>query len=109
MVLNATWCSVQTFVFKQGRLKSLVREVYRLLLGFPGGLALANLFAAAVAAVLGQFGMPTSEGLTTGLLLAYLGLPAWLLWVYCTGSLFWTTVSGLVFGMLSAAFFHLMI
>lgn len=89
-------------------LKKCAREIFRLLLAFPGGMALANLLAAVIAAILGTLGMDASEGLTTGLLLAYLALPGWLLWVYCTKSLFWTTTTGVLFGMASAAFFYLL-
>ena len=77
-------------------------NVYRLLLAFPAGLALANLLAAALAILLSRFGMEQSEAMTLGLLAAYLAMPAWMLWIYCTADLAWLGAKGLLLGLLCA-------
>lgn len=82
--------------------RRLTVNFYRLLLAFPAGLALANLLAAALAIVLFRFGMERSEAMTIGLLAAYLAMPAWMLWIYCTANLAWLSAKGLLFGLLCA-------
>lgn len=58
-------------------------RVYQVLLAFPAGLALANLLAATLAAVLVALGLAHAEALMLGLLVAYLALPCWVLLVFC--------------------------
>uniref|UniRef100_UPI0030F9D6A5 hypothetical protein n=1 Tax=uncultured Limnobacter sp. TaxID=199681 RepID=UPI0030F9D6A5 len=99
---NAMWCSVQTTVSKIQWLKISSRQIYCLLLAFPAGLALANLLAAAMAILLFNAGMEQSEAMTLSLLLAYLAMPCWMLWIYCTSSLAWLSAKGLLFGLLCA-------
>ena len=96
------WCSVQTTVSKIQWLKISSRQIYCLLLAFPAGLALANLLAAAMAILLFNAGMEQSEAMTLSLLLAYLAMPCWMLWIYCTSSLAWLSAKGLLFGLLCA-------
>lgn len=102
MVSNAMWCSVQTTVSKTHWLKISSRQIVCLLLAFPAGLALANLFAAALAILLFKAGMEQGEAMTLSLLLAYLAMPCWVLWIYCTASLAWLSAKGLLFGLLCA-------
>ncbi|MBU0784975.1 MAG: hypothetical protein KJ798_13325 [Gammaproteobacteria bacterium] len=82
--------------------RNLSVNFYRLLLAFPAGLALANLLAAALAIGLFKFGMAQSEAMTLGLLAAYLAMPAWMLWIYCTANLAWLGAKGLLLGLLCA-------
>ena len=96
------WCSVQTTVSKIQWLKISSRQIYCLLLAFPAGFALANLLAAAMAILLFNAGMEQSEAMTLSLLLAYLAMPCWMLWIYCTSSLAWLSAKGLLFGLLCA-------
>jgi hypothetical protein len=96
------WCSVQTTVSKIQWLKISSRQIYCLLLAFPAGLALANLLAAAMAILLFNAGMEQSEAMTLSLLLAYLAMPCWMLWIYCSSSLAWLSAKGLLFGLLCA-------
>lgn len=102
MVSNATWCSVQTTASKPHWLKVSSRQIYCLLLAFPAGLVLANLLSAALAILMFKSGMEQSEAMTLGLLLAYLAMPCWMLWIYCTSSLAWLSAKGLLFGLLCA-------
>ncbi len=102
MVSNAMWCSVRTTVSKTHWLKISSRQIVCLLLAFPAGLALGNLFAAALAILLFKSGMEQSEAMTLSLLLAYLAMPCWVLWIYCTASLAWLSAKGLLFGLLCA-------
>lgn len=99
---SAIWCSVQTTASKRHWLKTSGRQIVCLLLAFPAGLALANLFAAALAILLFKTGIEQSEAMTLSLLLAYLAMPCWVLWIYCTASLVWLSVKGLLFGLLCA-------
>lgn len=64
--------------------RNTLLRVYQVLLAFPAGLALANLLAAALAAVLVALGLAQAEALMLGLLVAYLALPCWVLLVFCT-------------------------
>lgn len=80
----------------------LTVNIYRLLLAFPAGLALANLLAAALAILLHHIGMEQSEAMTLSLLVAYLAMPAWMLWIYCTANLAWLGAKGLLFGLVCA-------
>ena len=102
MVSNAMWCSVQTTASKTHWLKTSSRQIFCLLLAFPAGLVLANLLAAAWAILLFKAGMDQSEAMTFSLLLAYLAMPCWVLWIYCTSSLVWLSTKALLFGLLCA-------
>ena len=46
--------------------------------------------------------MEQSEAMTLGLLAAYLAMPAWMLWIYCTADLAWLGAKGLLLGLLCA-------
>jgi uncharacterized membrane protein YobD (UPF0266 family) len=94
--------SVQTTVSKTNWLKISGKQLVRLLLALPAGLALANLLAAALAILLHNTGMERSEAMTLSLLVAYLAMPAWMLWIYCTANLAWIGAKGLFFGLVCA-------
>lgn len=91
---------MQNTVSKTHWLKSSGKQIVRLVLAFPVGLAQANLLAAASAILLHKASMDQSEAFTLSLLIAYLAMPVWMLWVYCTANLSWLAAHGLLFGLM---------